>query len=70
TYAAKRNELKGLKEKNLAFEEEKIVLSAANETELASLTAQVAKLTGFQLSCDELSVKEDSLESERYKLVD
>nr|GEW57421.1 hypothetical protein [Tanacetum cinerariifolium] len=82
--AAKGNELKDLKEKNLALEEEKNILSkkvttlesmtAAKETELASLSAQVAKLTsdlfGFQLSRDELSSKVASLESERDSLVD
>ncbi|GJW05123.1 retrovirus-related pol polyprotein from transposon TNT 1-94 [Tanacetum coccineum] len=83
-YAVKGNELKGLKEKNLALEEEKNVLSekvttlesvtAAKETKLASLSAQVAKLTsnlsGFQLSRDELSSKVASLESERDSLAD
>ncbi|GJY95019.1 hypothetical protein Tco_0511380 [Tanacetum coccineum] len=76
-YAAKGSELKGLKEKNLALEEEKNVLSekvttlesviAAKETELASLSAQVAKLTsdlsGFQVLRDELGSKRSSLES-------
>ncbi|GJW17187.1 hypothetical protein Tco_0024623 [Tanacetum coccineum] len=73
----KGNELKDLKEKNLALEEEKNVLSrkvltlesvaAVKETELASLSAQVVKLTsylsGFQLLHDELSSKRSSLES-------
>ncbi|GJT71109.1 hypothetical protein Tco_1030395 [Tanacetum coccineum] len=82
--AAKGNELKGLKEKNLALEEEKNVLSekvttlesviVAKENELASFSAQVAKLTfdlfGFQLSRDELSSKMASLESERDSLAD
>ncbi|GJX09628.1 hypothetical protein Tco_0199487 [Tanacetum coccineum] len=71
-------------QKNLAFEEEKSVLSekvttpesvaAVKETELVSLTAQIAKLTsdlsGFQLSCDELSSKAASIESERDRLAD
>ncbi|GKE13105.1 hypothetical protein Tco_1416656, partial [Tanacetum coccineum] len=75
--AAKGSELKGLKEKNLALEEEKNVLSekvttlesvtTAKETELASLSAQVAKLTsnlsGFQMLRDELGSKRSSLES-------
>nr|GEW65748.1 hypothetical protein [Tanacetum cinerariifolium] len=57
--ATKGNELKGLKEKNLALEEEKKILfekvttlefvTAAKETELVSLSAQVAKLT-FDIS--------------------
>ncbi|GKA23429.1 hypothetical protein Tco_0709391 [Tanacetum coccineum] len=81
--AAKGHELKGLKEKNLALEEDKNVLSekvttfesvtAVKEAELASLSAQVAKLTSdlsdFQLSCDELSSKVASLESEKDSLV-
>ncbi|GJS77895.1 hypothetical protein Tco_0727776 [Tanacetum coccineum] len=82
--AAKGNELKGLKEKNLALEEEKSVLSekvmtlesvtTAKETELASLSSQVAKLTfdlsGFQLSRDELSSKVASLEFKKDSLAD
>nr|GEX85358.1 hypothetical protein [Tanacetum cinerariifolium] len=82
--ATKSNELIGLREKNLGLEEEKNVLSekfvtlesvtVTEETELASLTAQVAKLTfdlfGFQLSPDELSSKVASLEFERDRLAD
>ncbi|GKE02651.1 hypothetical protein Tco_1390634, partial [Tanacetum coccineum] len=82
--AAKGNELRDLKERNFALEGEKDVLSekvttlesvtALKETELASLTAQVAQLTselsGFQLSRDELSSKVASLESERDRLAD
>ncbi|GKC05735.1 hypothetical protein Tco_0997345 [Tanacetum coccineum] len=68
TEAARVNELNGLKERNSALEEEKNVLEkkvtalefvdATKGTELASLTAQVAKLTQdlseLDLSCDEL----------------
>nr|GEX54836.1 hypothetical protein [Tanacetum cinerariifolium] len=74
---AKGNELKGLKEKNLALEEDKSALSkkvttlesviVAKETELASLSGQVAKLTSnlpsFQLSRDELNSKRCWLKS-------
>ncbi|GKD04066.1 hypothetical protein Tco_1179040, partial [Tanacetum coccineum] len=82
--AAKGSKLKGLKEKNLALEEEKNVLSvkittlesvtAAKETELASVSTQVAKLTsdlsGFQMLRDELGSKVASLESEMDSLAD
>nr|GEX48497.1 hypothetical protein [Tanacetum cinerariifolium] len=82
--AAKGNELKGLKEKNLEIEEEKNVLcakvttlesvTAAKETELVSFSSQVAKLTSnmssFQLSHDELGSMVASLESERDSLAD
>ncbi|GJV09677.1 hypothetical protein Tco_1351218, partial [Tanacetum coccineum] len=74
--AAKGNELKGLKEKNLALEEDKNVLSGkvttlesvttVKDAELASLSPQVAKLTfdlsSFRISHDELSSKVASLE--------
>nr|GEU83255.1 hypothetical protein [Tanacetum cinerariifolium] len=82
--AAKRNELRDLKERNFALKGEKEVLSekvttlesvtATKETELASLSAQVAKLTfdmsSVQLSRDELSLKVAFLESERDSLAD
>ncbi|GJT86915.1 hypothetical protein Tco_1068632 [Tanacetum coccineum] len=64
--AAKGNELKGLKEKNLALKEERNVLSEKVAT-LESMTA--AKETNW-LSRDELSSKVASLESERDSLVD
>nr|GEX46750.1 hypothetical protein [Tanacetum cinerariifolium] len=69
--AAKGNKLKGLKEKNLALEEEKSVLfekvtnlesvTVAKETELASLYGQVAKLTS-NLSSFQLSSLESAFE--------
>nr|GEY63536.1 hypothetical protein [Tanacetum cinerariifolium] len=76
--------IKGLKEKNLAIEEEKNVLSvkvttlkfvtAAKEIELVSFFAQVAKhtsnLSSFQLSRDELGSMVASLKSERDSLAD
>ncbi|GJU31108.1 hypothetical protein Tco_1174697 [Tanacetum coccineum] len=82
--AARVNELNILGERNLALEEEKTFLdekvvalasaAAAKDNELASLTAQVAQLTkdlsNFQLSCDELSVKAVSLESQKDSLID
>ncbi|GJX45852.1 hypothetical protein Tco_0262528 [Tanacetum coccineum] len=84
TEADRVNELKSLGERNLALEEEKIILdgkvtalasaATAKDNELASLTAQVAQLTkdlsNFQLSCDELSVKAASLESQKDSLID
>nr|GEV29120.1 hypothetical protein [Tanacetum cinerariifolium] len=77
--AARVSELNSLKEQNSALEEEKNTLegkvvtpksaATAKETELASLTAQTAKLTqdlsSLELSCDKLSVKVNSLKSER-----
>ncbi|GJV49947.1 hypothetical protein Tco_1440159 [Tanacetum coccineum] len=73
----------GRLEQNSALDEEKSVLvgkvaalESANTTkmtELASLTAQTAKLTQdlseLDLSCDELSVKVSSPEAERDKLI-
>nr|GEU55055.1 hypothetical protein [Tanacetum cinerariifolium] len=81
---AKSTELRDLKERNFALEREKDALfekvatlesmTVSKETELASLTAQVAQLTsdlsGFQLSRDELSSKVAFLESERDRIVD
>nr|GEZ07431.1 hypothetical protein [Tanacetum cinerariifolium] len=75
--AAKSIELRDLKETNFALEGEKDALSdkvatlesmnTSKETELPSLTAQIAQLTsnlpGFQLSRDELSSGSSSLES-------
>ncbi|GKE23375.1 hypothetical protein Tco_1434887, partial [Tanacetum coccineum] len=72
-----------LKERNFALKGENDLLServttlesvtALKETEVASLTAQVAQLTsdlsGSQFSCDELNSKVISLESERGGLV-
>ncbi|GKF78150.1 hypothetical protein Tco_0230620, partial [Tanacetum coccineum] len=72
-----------LKERNFALEVEKDILServmtlesvtTLKETEVASLTAQVAQLTsdlsGSQFSYDELNSKVVSLESERGGLV-
>nr|GEV32409.1 hypothetical protein [Tanacetum cinerariifolium] len=77
TDVAKGNELRDLKERNFVLEGEKDALyekvttlesvAALKETELVSLTAQVTQLTfelsGFQLSCEELSSKVASLES-------
>ncbi|GJS10669.1 hypothetical protein Tco_0367465 [Tanacetum coccineum] len=77
--AARVSELNSLKERNSALEEEKDVLEGkvatlesaipVKDIELASLTAQTAKLTqdlsSLELSCDELSVKAASLESQR-----
>nr|GEW11919.1 reverse transcriptase domain-containing protein [Tanacetum cinerariifolium] len=77
--AARVSKLNSLKEQNSALEEEKNTLegkvmtpksaATAKETELASLTAQTAKLTqdlsSLESSCDKLSVKVDSLKSER-----
>ncbi|GKD36045.1 hypothetical protein Tco_1251554, partial [Tanacetum coccineum] len=81
--AAKDSELKDLKERNFTLEGERGVMSekivtlesanVAKETELASLSSQVAKITfdlsGFQLSRDELNSKVSSLESERDYLI-
>nr|GEW86968.1 hypothetical protein [Tanacetum cinerariifolium]GEW87798.1 hypothetical protein [Tanacetum cinerariifolium] len=81
--AAKGGELRDLKGKNFAFEEERDVMSekiatfestnATKEVKLASFSFQVANLTsnlfGFQLSFDELDSKVASLESERDCLV-
>ncbi|GKC66516.1 hypothetical protein Tco_1099114 [Tanacetum coccineum] len=77
--AANGTELRDLKEKNIALEGEKNVLServetlesviASKDVELASLSSQVANLTadfsGFRLSRDELNSKVASLESEK-----
>ncbi|GKE30934.1 hypothetical protein Tco_1446318, partial [Tanacetum coccineum] len=81
--AVKDSELKDLKEKNFALKGERDVMSekiatlesvnVTKETELASLSSQVAKLTsdlsGFQLSRDELNSKVVYLESERDCLI-
>nr|GEY09870.1 hypothetical protein [Tanacetum cinerariifolium] len=83
TEAAWVDELNGLKEQNLALEEEKNAfehkvaalesVDATKVAELASLTAQTTKLTQdlseLGLSCDELSVKASSLEAKRDRLV-
>nr|GEW22998.1 reverse transcriptase domain-containing protein [Tanacetum cinerariifolium] len=80
--AAKSTKLRDLKERNFALEGEKDALfekvatfesmNALKETELASLTDQIAQLTSdlscFQLSRDELSSKVAFLESERDRL--
>ncbi|GJT75063.1 hypothetical protein Tco_1041788 [Tanacetum coccineum] len=83
TVSTKSNELRDLKERNFALEGENDLLServttlesvtALKETEVASLTTQVAQLTSdlsdSQFSCDELNSKVISLESERGGLV-
>ncbi|GKC13053.1 hypothetical protein Tco_1009835, partial [Tanacetum coccineum] len=75
--AARVNELNCLKEKNAALERQVAALESTTvikDTELASSNAQIAKLTqdlsNFQLSCDGLSIKAASFESEKDKLVD
>ncbi|GJX29572.1 hypothetical protein Tco_0237651 [Tanacetum coccineum] len=75
--AARVSELDGLKERNAALKEQVAALESAvviKDTELVSSNAQIAKLTqvlsNFQLSCDELSIKDASLESEKDKLID
>ncbi|GJZ37774.1 hypothetical protein Tco_0583965 [Tanacetum coccineum] len=82
--AARVSELNSLKEGNIALEKEKNTLegqvatlesvAAATNIKLASLNAQTAKLTqelsSLQLSCDELSIKDASLESQRDGLID
>ncbi|GKD40751.1 hypothetical protein Tco_1260958 [Tanacetum coccineum] len=82
--AARVSELNSLKEQNIVLKKEKNALegqvvtlesvAAAKDTELMSLNAQTAKLTqdlsSLQLSCDELSIKADSLESQRNGIID
>ncbi|GJZ10904.1 hypothetical protein Tco_0545663 [Tanacetum coccineum] len=75
--AARASELNGLKERNVALEEQVAALESAavsKDAELASSNAQVAKVTQdlsiLQLSCDELSVKAFSLDFENDKLID
>nr|GEW44607.1 hypothetical protein [Tanacetum cinerariifolium] len=77
--AARVRELNSLKDQSIALAKEKDILkgqvatleSAAitNDTELASLNATTAKITqdlsSLQLSCDELTIKASSLESQR-----
>ncbi|GKD06510.1 hypothetical protein Tco_1181484, partial [Tanacetum coccineum] len=77
TKAARSNELDGLKEQNAALEGHVTVLESATvtkDTELASSNTYIAKLTqdlsSLQLSCEELSIKSSSLESEKDKLID
>ncbi|GKD46693.1 hypothetical protein Tco_1271338, partial [Tanacetum coccineum] len=79
-----KGELNSLRERNTALEAEKSALEGQvatlesmiviKDTELASFNTQITKLTqdlsNFQLSCDELSIKATSLESERDMLVD
>ncbi|GKE75046.1 hypothetical protein Tco_1537087, partial [Tanacetum coccineum] len=76
--------LKEKDEQNIALEKERDTLegqvttlesvTVTKDTELASLNAQTAKLTqdlsSLQLSCDELSIKAASLESQRDGLID
>ncbi|GKC60457.1 hypothetical protein Tco_1088055 [Tanacetum coccineum] len=72
------SELDNLKERNIALEEKRNTLgqvatlesaTATKDVELASLHSQIAKLTqglsSLQLSCDELSIRVASLESQR-----
>ncbi|GJX99600.1 hypothetical protein Tco_0356619 [Tanacetum coccineum] len=72
------SELDSLKERNIALEEKRNTLgqvatlesaTATKDVELASLHSQIAKLTqglsSLQLSCDELSIRVASLESQR-----
>nr|GEX70152.1 hypothetical protein [Tanacetum cinerariifolium] len=82
--AARINELNNLKERNLALEGVKSTLegqvirltfaASSKDTELASVNALVAKLnhdlSGLQLSCDEMSIKAASLESQKDNLTD
>nr|GEW24393.1 transposase (putative), gypsy type [Tanacetum cinerariifolium] len=75
TKAARVNELNSLKGKTTALEGQVVALESATvikDAELASSNAQISKLTqdlsNFQLSCDELSIKATSLESEKDKL--
>ncbi|GJW64572.1 hypothetical protein Tco_0116456 [Tanacetum coccineum] len=74
---ARVSELDGLKERNATLEGQVVALKSAavvKDTELASSSAQIAKLThdlsNFQLSCEELSIKVASLESEKDKIID
>nr|GEX40457.1 hypothetical protein [Tanacetum cinerariifolium] len=75
--AARGSELNGLKERNAALERQVAALESATvvkNTELASSNDQIAKLTqdllSLHLSCDELSIKAASLESDKDKLID
>ncbi|GJZ64540.1 hypothetical protein Tco_0620961 [Tanacetum coccineum] len=74
--AARVAEMNSLKEQTTALKGQVAALESATvikDTELTSSNAQIAKLTqdvsNFQLSCDELSVKAASLESEKINLL-
>ncbi|GJS63312.1 hypothetical protein Tco_0677876 [Tanacetum coccineum] len=76
TVEAAIGELDGLKEHNSTLEGQVAALestTAIKDAELASSNAQIVKLTqelsNFQLSCDELSIKAASLESEKDNLI-
>nr|GEV36679.1 hypothetical protein [Tanacetum cinerariifolium] len=71
------SELNGLKDRNAVLEGQVEALESASvvkNTELESSNAHIAKLTqdlsNLQLSCDELSVKAASLESDKDKMID
>nr|GFB43230.1 hypothetical protein [Tanacetum cinerariifolium] len=75
--AARASELDGLKERTMALEGQIAALEyviVSKDAELASSNAQVATLTqdllNLQLSCDELSIKDASLESKKDKVID
>ncbi|GKC27544.1 hypothetical protein Tco_1034838 [Tanacetum coccineum] len=75
--AARASELNGLKERNVVLEGQVAALESAvvvKNTVLESSNAQIVKLTqdlsNLQLSCDELSIKVASLESNKDKLID
>ncbi|GKB99837.1 hypothetical protein Tco_0985974 [Tanacetum coccineum] len=72
---ARVSELNSLKERNVEGQVAALESAAIiKDTELASFNAQITKLTqdlsNFKLSCDELSIKAASFESERDGLVD
>nr|GFA00779.1 hypothetical protein [Tanacetum cinerariifolium] len=75
--AAWVSELDGLKERNAVLERQVAALDSTaiiKDTKLASSNTQIAKMTqdlsNLQLSCDELSIKSSSLESDKDKLID
>ncbi|GJX05455.1 hypothetical protein Tco_0191371 [Tanacetum coccineum] len=82
--AARVSELNSLKEQNIVLKKEKNALegqvvalesvAATKDTELMSLNAQTAKLaqdlSSLQLSCDKMSIKADSLKSQRNGIID
>ncbi|GJS31593.1 hypothetical protein Tco_0492213 [Tanacetum coccineum] len=74
--AARVGELDGLKKRNSYLKGQVAVLESATaikDAELASSNAQIVKVTqelsNFQLSCDELSIKAASFESEKDNLI-